>query len=137
VSHRRSETVQESEFSTVRSRSVTDTRAWSATGRYSFSAPKGVTFLGKKIRFRSDLTLNLDLDRNEDKTRELEIRTGGVQNSTVRSHRKSLNVTPRATYNFSRKVQGSLDLRYTKTKDLRLDRTETVVGLAVEAVIKF
>jgi hypothetical protein len=55
----------------------------------------------------------------------------------VRSHRKSLNVTPRATYNFSRKVQGSLDLRYTKTKDLRLDRTETVVGLAVEAVIKF
>jgi hypothetical protein len=34
-------------------------------------------------------------------------------------------------------VQGSVDLTYSKSRDLRLDRAETIVGVALEALIKF
>jgi hypothetical protein len=137
VSHSRSTTVEESEFNTVLSQTETEGKSWEATGRYSFSAPQGIRLLGKRLRFRSDLTLTVSVDRSEDLTRELEVRENGSTTSNIRSHRKSFGLKPHATYNFSRKVQGSLDITYTKSRDLRLDRSETIVGLALEALIKF
>lgn len=137
ISHNRSTTTEESEFNQVVSRSETESRAYRVTGRYNFQAAKGIWFLGKRLRFKSDLTLNVDIDRSEDLTRELELRPNGTSTSTVRSHRKAFSVKPRATYNFSRKVQGSMDVSYSKSKDIRLDRSETIVGVAFEALIKF
>lgn len=135
--HNRSRDAREFASGGVRSRSETVSRSWRVQGRYSFSAPQGIKLLGKRLRFRSDLTLNLDLDRSEDKTEDLQLRDTGTSTSTVSAHRKQMSVKPHATYNFSRKVQGSIDLTYSRNYDVRLDRTETIVGLALEALIKF
>lgn len=106
-------------------------------GRYSFSAPKGVSFLGKRLRFRSDMTLNFDFERTEDKVEEELRQPTGQTSTSTRSHQKTLAVKPRATYNFSRKIQGSLDVGYSRTKDLQRERTDTAISVAVEALIKF
>jgi hypothetical protein len=34
-------------------------------------------------------------------------------------------------------MQGSLDIGYTKSRNVQQDRTETIVSVALEAVIKF
>ncbi|GJM43875.1 MAG: hypothetical protein DHS20C21_07170 [Gemmatimonadota bacterium] len=132
LAHNRSKGIDESITDFSSSRTEATSSGYRLTGRYGFSAPNGFSFFGKRIRFRSDLTLNLDIDRTEQKSVESNATT-----TTTRSHRKTLSVKPRATYNFSRKVQGSLDISYGKSKDLQLDRTETVVSVALEALIKF
>jgi hypothetical protein len=137
VSHTRTKVTEESDFNTRVTRTETTSSAYRLNGRYSFSAPQGIQFLGKRLRFKSDLTLTLDMSRSEDKSVEAQIENSGQTTTTVRDHRKNIAVTPRAAYNFSRKVQGSLDIGYTKSKDLQRDRTETQVSVAVEAVIKF
>ena len=72
-----------------------------------------------------------------EKVVEANIQASGETTTTVRSHQKKLNVRPRATYNFSRKMQGSLDVSYARSKDLQRERTETTITVAIEAVIKF
>jgi len=132
VAHNRTTEVTESLADFSSSRTESTTRGYRVTGRYGFSAPNGITILGRRIRFRSDLTLTLDVDRSETKVVESNART-----TTTRSHRKNFSVKPRGTYNFSRKVQGSLDISYARSRDLQLDRTETIVSVALEALIKF
>lgn len=130
LAYNRSRDVDESLFSG--SSTVSTTSGFRGTARYSFSAPNGISLLGRRLRFRSDLTLTLDLDRSESKVVESNPTT-----TTTRRHNQSFSVKPRATYNFSRKVQGSLDVSYARSRDLQLDRTETIVSVALEAVIKF
>jgi hypothetical protein len=137
ISYDRSRTVDESTFNQTVSRTTTNTGEARLNGRYSFSAPRGISILGKRLRFRSDLTISFDASRGEDKTEEARIQESGETTTTVRSHRKDLRFAPRATYNFSRKIQGSLDVSYGRSKDLQRDRTETTVSVAVEALISF
>ena len=106
-------------------------------GRYSFSAPRGISFLGKRLRFSSDLTLNLDISRGENKIEEQTTQSTGDSVTNVRSHTKTLGVTPRATYNFSRKLQGSLDISYSRSQDLQRGRKDTTISVALEALIQF
>ncbi|MFN8176458.1 MAG: cell surface protein SprA [bacterium] len=137
ISHNRSTDVEQTEFDALRSQTETQSVSWRVSGKYSFSAPQGIRLLGKKLRFRSDLTLNVDIDRSEQTTKELEVRSTGETTSTVRAHTKAMSVKPHATYNFSRKVQGTMDITYSRNYDVRLDRTETIVGLALQALFKF
>ncbi|MGQ0723012.1 MAG: T9SS outer membrane translocon Sov/SprA [Candidatus Eiseniibacteriota bacterium] len=137
ISYDRSRTVDESNFNRTISRTTTTAGEVRLNGRYSFSAPRGISFLGKRLRFRSDLTLSFDASRGEDKSEEARIEESGESTTTVRSHRKNMTIAPRATYNFSRKIQGSLDVSYGRSKDLQRDRTETTVSVAVEALISF
>jgi hypothetical protein len=137
VSMNRTRNQDESEFNGTVSRTVTTTNDMRLTGRYSFSAPRGITFLGKRLRFKSDLTVSFDLSRGESKQQESRIQPNGDTTTTTRSHQKTMAVAPRATYNFSRKVQGSLDLGYNRVKNVQLDRTDTTIRVALEAVIKF
>jgi hypothetical protein len=83
------------------------------------------------------MTINLGFDRGEAKTEEARIQSSGATTTTVRNHRKTLSVKPRATYNFSRKIQGSLDIGFATDKDLLRQRSEKTISVAVEAVIKF
>ncbi len=133
----RSKSTDESQFNNVVSRTETTNRSLQVNGRYSFSAPRGISLFGKRLRFQSDLTVSLDFDTSEEKVVEANIQASGETTTTVRSHQKRLNVRPRATYNFSRKMQGSLDLSYSRSKDLQRERTETTITVAIEAVIKF
>jgi hypothetical protein len=137
VSYNRSTTTDESRFNRTLSSTVTTSRDMRLNGRYSFSAPRGMSFLGKRLRFKSELTLSFDAQRGEDRSVESRVPEVGEATTTVRSHRKNLSVSPRATYNFSRKVQGSLNLGYSRAKDLQRDVTETTISVAVEAVISF
>ena len=92
----------ETQFNDVLSTTKTTAHALRLNGRYSFSAPRGISFLGKRIRFRSDMTLNFDFDRSEDKVEEFRQTSASFTPPIVRSHRKNLSVKPRATYNFSK-----------------------------------
>ena len=84
------------------------------------------------------MTLNFDFDRSEDKVEEASrSESTGAATNTVRSHKKSLSIKPRATYNFSKKIQGSLDVGYSRTKDVQRERTDTTILVALEALIKF
>jgi hypothetical protein len=134
----RSKNSDASEFRDAVSTTETTVSNVRLNGRYSFSAPRGVSFLGRRIRFSSDLTLNLDLNRGENKTVEstTQLTTGQITTAT-RSHTKNLGITPRATYNFSRKLQGSLDISYQRRQDLQRDRTDTTISVALEALIQF
>jgi cell surface protein SprA len=133
----RSKSTEESQFNNVVSRTETSTSSIQFNSRYSFSAPRGISLFGKRLRFQSDLTVSLDFDTGEEKVVEANIQASGETTTTVRSHQKRLNVRPRATYNFSRKIQGSLDVSYSRNKDLQRERTETTITVAIEAVIKF
>lgn len=137
LSMNRSRNSDESEFNGTVSRTVTTANDLRLSGRYSFSAPRGITLMGKRLRFKSDLTMSFDFSRGENKQVESRIQPDGQTTTTTRSHQKTMAVTPRATYNFSRKLQGSLDLGYNRAKNLQLDRTDTTIRVAVEAVIKF
>ena len=65
------------------------------------------------------------------------ILTTGQITTATRSHTKNLGVTPRATYNFSRKLQGSLDISYSRRQDLQRDRTAPTISVSLEALIQF
>jgi hypothetical protein len=137
LSVNKTQNIDESQFNQITSRTETTNRNLRLNGRYSFSAPQGFSFLGKRLRFRSDLTLSFDLERSSDKTQELRVDANGQATPTTRVDRRTMRVSPRATYNFSRKVTGSLDVGYSRAKDFQRDRTETTISVAVEAVIKF
>ena len=137
LSLNRSRGVSESEFREVISRSVTTSRGWRLNGRYSFAAPNGITILGKRLRFRSDLTLTFDMTKGEDKVVESSIRNGVEEEPTPRSHQLTMSLNPRASYNFSRTITGSLDISYKKTENLQRDRVDKVISVALEALIKF
>ncbi|HET9888680.1 MAG TPA: hypothetical protein VFR10_14320, partial [bacterium] len=138
LSYNTSNGEDETQFNGVFSNVRTTSHALRLNGRYSFTAPRGIVFLGKRIRFRSDMTLNFDFDKGEDKVEEaLRNTVTGLSTTTVRSHRKNLSVKPRATYNFSKKLQGSLDIGYVRSKDLQRERTDTTISVALEALIKF
>ncbi len=137
VSLNRSTTVDESDFRSVLSSTETTSTGWRVNGRYSFSAPKGITILGRRLRFKSDLTLNFDVNGSEAKSVESSIPETGSVTTTVRSHQKSLGIEPRATYNFSRKIQGSVNFSYRRNQDLQRDRTDKTISLAFEAILKF
>jgi cell surface protein SprA len=137
ISHNRSSSVDDSEFNDQLTTNQTNTTSYRFTARYSFSAPQGISLLGKRLRFRSDLTLNFDVDRSETKTTTKITRAGTVISDNLGSHRKTLSIKPRATYNFSRTIQGSLDISYARNNDLKSGRKETVITVALEALIKF
>jgi cell surface protein SprA len=137
LSYNKSNGEDDTQFNNVFSTTESYTKSLRLNGRYSFSAPRGISILGKRIRFRSDMTLNFDFDRSEDKIVEAVNSVTGASTNTVRSHKKSLNIKPRATYNFSKKIQGSLDVGYSRTKDLQRERTDTTILVALEALIKF
>ncbi len=130
-------TVEESKLFVNLNETKTFGQSLHFNGRYSFSAPRGVSILGKRIRFRSDMTLTLDFERSEEKQEEKVTQQSGATSSSVRSHVQGLSIKPRATYNFSRKIQGSLDIGYTRAKDLTRERTDKTISVAVEALIKF
>jgi hypothetical protein len=137
LSMNRSKNTDESQFRGLVSRTETTNRTLRFDSRYTFSAPKGISLFGKNLRFQSDLTLNFSFDRTESKSEEFSIQESGQTTSTVRSHRKSLSVKPRATYNFSRKIQGSLDIGFSRDRDLIRERTDKTISVALEALIKF
>ncbi|MGH2569650.1 MAG: hypothetical protein ACRDGR_00400, partial [bacterium] len=116
---------------------ITNAKSYRFNGRYSFSAPRGVSLLGRRLRFSSELTLNLDVNRGENKVEEETTELSGASVTNVRSHTKSLAFSPRATYNFSRKLQGSLDIAYNRSQDLQRGRKDTTITVALEALIQF
>ncbi|MCA9753411.1 MAG: hypothetical protein KC591_14550, partial [Gemmatimonadetes bacterium] len=137
LSHNRSRSLDDREFSGSTTRNETQTSNTQLTARYSFRAPQGIKLLGKRLRFQSDLTLNLDIARGLTESNTRTIREGIETSTVVGNSRRTFSVKPRATYNFSRTITGSLDLQYNRNSDLKTGRKETIVSVAVEALIKF
>ena len=101
--------------------------------RHSFSAPEGmhIPLAGRTFRFKGSLTVSLDMSYES----RLDT-TPSLKNRIERSTR-SITVTPKASYSFSKNVTGSADARFEQTTDRQLDQTWRTIGLSVSVLIRF
>lgn len=103
------------------------------TLNYNFSAPQGLKLpLLKKVKFNSQMTLNLDITMKKTKAESL---TDG-QRSTD-SERSQLIVEPRMTYQFSRAITGGIRGRWDDSNDKIQKRKHHIRELGITAEIRF
>ncbi len=99
---------------------------------YSFSSPQGIKipFFKKPLRFTSNVDILLGLVRSEEVT---EVRIGDKEDAryvpTVSKATWSLR--PNVRYNFSRRVQGGLDMTIENVNDRLMNRTRKVREMAI------
>ncbi len=104
--------------------------SYSATVSYSFSAPGGLPFFGRTLRFNSLMTFSLAY--NYSTAKEM-YRTSGE----IVSFRSNYSVAPTASYNFSQNVTGGMNGIYTINEDRQTGRKIRNVGLNIWAEFRF
>jgi hypothetical protein len=116
----------------VRTRAVRSNYQFSL--KYSFSLPEGV---GMPLpRWRAPpgaggkVSLNLDMSYSRDRSENLT--AGDVTGENTR-----LSIVPKATYTFSRNMNGNLNAKFAQDSDVKRGRTTRTIGLGVELTIKF
>lgn len=117
----------------VRTRSVRG--SYELSLKYSFTLPEGVGMPLAKIGGRRGtgggrVSLNLDMSYT---TEESENLTAG----DVTGHRTRLSIVPKATYSFSRNMNGNLNAKFAQDSDIKRGHTTRTIGLGVELTIKF
>ncbi len=101
--------------------------------RHSLSAPQGmyIPLAGRTVKFKSDLTLSLDISYESTVSR-----TPTSKNRIDRDTRR-FSIIPRASYTFSKNVTGSADARFIQeTDNLRKDKYRTI-GLSISVLVRF
>ncbi|MGQ9602831.1 MAG: hypothetical protein ACUVUU_01305 [bacterium] len=129
---RRAETDVEN-FSGTASLNRTVNNSISFQLRHSLSAPEGmyIPLAGRTIKFRSNLTLSLDISYESTVSR-----TPTSSNRTDRDTRR-FSIIPKASYTFSKNVTGSADARFIQeTDNLRKDKYRSI-GLGVSVLVRF
>jgi hypothetical protein len=106
--------------------------------KYSFTGGQGfrlpLPFLSKKFKFKSTLDTTLSISYS---------RTGGQRKNALLSipepipGTNSLKVSPRLTYNFSRTLNGSFFVDYTRTYSEASNQTTTLVRVGINAIFTF
>jgi hypothetical protein len=103
---------------------------------YSFSAPQGIKipFFKNPLRFTSTLDMSLDLARSE---RITEVKIGRGQSITGQTgfvptlSNATWSIRPTMRYNFSRMVQGGLDMLFENVNDRLMERNRKVREVAI------
>ncbi len=102
--------------------------------KYSFTLPEGVGMPLKRIGSSGGgggkVALNLDVTYSTDKSENL-----GTGNVTA--ERSRLSIIPKATYTFSRNMNGNLNAKFAQDSDAKRGQTTRTIGLGVELSIKF
>jgi cell surface protein SprA len=100
---------------------------------YNLTAPRGLKlpFL-KKVKFNSQLSLNLDITSRNTKSVAT---ANGVQ--SVESQRSQLVVEPKLSYQFSRAITGSVRARWDDSNDKIQKRKHHIRELGISAEIRF
>jgi hypothetical protein len=101
--------------------------------QYSLTAPKGLKIpLFKRVKFNSQLSLNLDITLAGNKTQSF---SGGIK--SVDADKRQMTVEPRLTYQFSRAITGSIRAKWDDSNDKILKRKHHVRELGLSAEIRF
>jgi hypothetical protein len=101
---------------------------------YSFSAPQGIKipFFSKPLRFNSMLDMSIDFARTERVTEVKVQRAIGIAPGFVPTLSTSTwSVRPSMRYNFSRMIQGGMDLLFENVNDRLMDRNRKVREVAI------
>lgn len=107
-----------------------ENNSYSATVGYSFSAPGGLPFFGRTLKFNSLMTFSLAYNYNTAK--EL-YRTSGE----IISFRSNYTISPMASYNFSQNVTGGMNGTYSINEDRQTGRKIRNVGVNLWAEFRF
>ena len=109
-------------------------RMTSNPGMYSFTLPEGVGMplrrLGGSSGGGGKVSLNLDLNYSKDKSENLTARS-------ITSEITRFSVVPKATYTFSRNMNGNLNAKFAQDSDHKRGQTTRTIGLGIELTIKF
>ena len=101
---------------------------------YSFSAPQGVKipFFRKPLKFTSMLDMSIDLARTERVT-EVKVKRaiGGATGFVPTLSSTTWSMRPSLRYNFSRMVQGGMDVLFENVNDRLMNRKRKVREVAI------
>ncbi|MFC2076964.1 cell surface protein SprA [candidate division KSB1 bacterium] len=97
----------------VNNKRVTDKISYNGTTSYAFNAPKGVTLLGRTLKFKSNLDIGLDFDYQ----RSVGTHEPKGKPKDINQDKTTWTLTPKIAYNFSNAIRGGLDLRLETTRD--------------------
>jgi hypothetical protein len=100
---------------------------------HSFSAPQGmyIPLAGRTLRFKSNLTLNLDINYEQRLDRT------PTANNRIDADSRKFSIVPRASYSFSKTITGSANARYEQQTDRKLGQTWRTIGLSASVLIRF
>ncbi len=100
---------------------------------YSFSAPQGMKLpLLKRVKFNSQLTINLDITRGSTVT---QIITGDI--TSVSANTSHMLIEPRLSYQFSRAITGGINASWDDSNDKIQRRKHHIRQLGINAEIRF
>jgi len=119
----------------VRTRTVNS--SYQLSLKYSFTLPEGVgmpldRLAGRSGRSREGGKVSLNIDMSYSTNKSENLTTGDVTSQGTR-----LSVIPKATYTFSRNMNGNLNAKFAQDSDKKRGRTTRSIGLGVELMIRF
>ena len=101
--------------------------------QYNLTAPKGLKLpLLKRIKFNSQLSLNLDITKTNNKSQSF-----SGDSKSIDAHSSQITIEPRMTYQFSRAITGSIRARWDDSENKILKRKHHVRELGLSAEIRF
>ncbi len=111
-----------------------DKNSISLKNSYSFSAPHGIKIpLLRKIRFRSTLSLSLNVTMSGDKQKRS---VGGREYNTIQD-RSQLSVTATSGYSFSQQVTGGFNAKWLDSNDKKTKMKTHTRELGIWLLLKF
>ncbi len=102
---------------------------------YSFSSPKGIRlpFIGKKVKFTSNLNLSLDISTRQ----SLEQTALHGMGFNTKADTRELRVQPTASYSFSKNVTGGLNAVWMNSDDRKTNQKRRVRELGFWTELRF
>ncbi|MGD9140590.1 MAG: cell surface protein SprA [bacterium] len=117
-------------FLAAASRKTTKTTSVNISVKHSFSAPQGISFAGRTLRFKSNLSLSMDV------TYETKLNRTPEANITD-LHTSRFSLIPKLSYSFSKSITGSANARFEQISNKKLNETRRTIGVNVSVLIKF
>jgi hypothetical protein len=117
----------------TRSVQETKTTVVNLSVRHSFSAPQGmyIPLAGRTLKFKSNLTLTIDLNYESSMT------TTPTSRNRIDKNTRKFGIVPKASYSFSKNITGSANARFEQTSDRKLGQTWRTIGMNASVLIRF
>jgi len=118
------------------------TQSISTNISWSFSAAKGIKipFLKKKFKINNKLTadMRVNLERTYSTTEQIWLESGAGENTkNTNTNKVHLTLSPGASYEFSKNINGGLTSSYDRTNDKKADSTISIFSLSLWVEITF
>ncbi|MCD6502408.1 cell surface protein SprA, partial [bacterium] len=106
------------------------------TGSYSLRAPKGIKLpIFGTLQFENSLQLSLTVQNTARKNETWIV--GNESEVTPTQDDSEWSITPSANYNFSRNIQGGMNMKWIDTRDNKLGKVHHVRDISIWVELKF